>query len=393
MKLIRHSITPDGDAVAAPFALPPLDAASARASRRLFDARLPVFLRDTLGVRDFRRGFAAHAPDYADPAFAELRIDTPAGPVSAHLLLDLERYPALAVCAWSEAQAADRRTSPELTLRNAVANVLCTPLLRCLDTLGLKDVQIVAVRRGAWPAPRPDSVTVALSLTLRDRRHDALVRLPGRCIEWLDGCLASTARLARFDASLRVPGSLVLGTKPLSVDTLQSLRGGDILMRALAPSLDAAWLHAASAAPDDGSPAVARAVALATWGSAGLAHCQAAVALQPRTITLLKEPVMTESTVLGTAEAGLDAPEAERAVEVGELELPVQFVADTVALTIDEVSSLAPGYVIELPTAIADLTLKLVAHGQVIGYGELVGIGEHVGIRILRMAHEHGSVQ
>ncbi|VWC93424.1 type III secretion-associated protein [Burkholderia lata] len=386
MKLIRHSITP-GDAPCAPLVLPPLDAASAHASRRLFDARLPVFLRDTLGVRDFRCGFAAGMPDHADPAVAELRIDTPAGPVSAHLLLDLERYPALSVCAWSEAQAADRRTSPELTLRNAVANVLCGPLLGCLDTLGLSGAQVVAVRRGAWPAPRPHSVTVALSLTLRDQRHDALVQLPGRCIEWLDTCLARTARAGWLDASLRVPGSLVLGVKALSIDTLQSLRGGDILLRVCDPSLDAAWLHGARA---DTAP---HPVAFATWGSAGLAHSRAAVAVQTRTITLLKEPVMTENTVLDTPEAGLDAPDAERAVEVGELELPVQFVADTVALTIDEVSSLAPGYVIELPTAIADLTLKLVAHGQVIGYGELVGIGEHVGIRILRMAHEHGSVR
>lgn len=100
---------------------------------------------------------------------------------------------------------------------------------------------------------------------------------------------------------------------------------------------------------------------------------------------------MTESTEPDMPEPGHDTD--EHAVEVGELELPVQFVADTVALTIDELSSLAPGYVIELPTAITELTLKLIAHGQVIGHGELVGIGEHVGIRILRMAHEHGSVQ
>ncbi|MBN3837605.1 type III secretion system cytoplasmic ring protein SctQ [Burkholderia sp. Ac-20344] len=388
MKLIRHSITPGG-APFAPLVPPPLDAASAHASRRLFDARLPVFLRDTLGVRDFHCGFASAAPDYADPAVAELRIDTPSGPVSAYVLLDLERYPALSVCAWSEAQAADRRTSPELTLRNAVANVLCGPLLGCLDTLGLTGAQVVAVRRGASHAPRPRSVTVALSLTLRDQRHDALVQLPGRCIEWLDGCLARTARAGWLDASLRVPGSLVLGVKALSVDTLQSLRGGDILLRVFDPSLDAAWLHGAGARADT-APHPA---AFATWGSAGLAHGRAAVAVQTRTITLLKEPVMTETTVLDTPEAALDAPDAERTVEVGELELPVQFVADTVALTIDEVSSLAPGYVIELPTAIADLTLKLVAHGQVIGHGELVGVGEHVGIRILRMAHEHGSVQ
>ncbi|MCA8023431.1 type III secretion system cytoplasmic ring protein SctQ [Burkholderia metallica] len=385
MKLIRHSITPGGTSFV-PLALPPLEAASAHASRRLFDARLPVFLHETLGLRDFHCDFATATPTYSDPAIAELRMDARAGPVSAHLLLDLEHYPALSICAWPESQAAARCTNPELTLRNAVANVLCGPLLNCLDTVGLTGAQVVAVRRGAWPAPHPHSVSVALSFTLRARRYDLLMQLPDRCIEWLDACLARTARDNQLDASLYMPGYLVLGEKALSVDALQSLRSGDILLRAINPLLDAAWLQSANTRTD----AVSHPVAVATWGTAGLVQVRAMIAVQTQTITLLREPVMTETTILDVPEPGLDA---ERAVEVGELELPVQFIADTVALTIDEVSSLAPGYVIELPTKIADLTLKLVVHGQVIGYGELVGIGEHVGIRIRHMAHEHDSVQ
>ncbi|NTX20468.1 type III secretion system cytoplasmic ring protein SctQ [Burkholderia cepacia] len=384
MKLIRHSII---EGSGTPLAVTRLDPAHAQASRRLFDARLPIFLRNTLDIDDFRGEFATGLPDHADPASAELRFDTPAGLASAHLLIDLEHYPALSICAWSVEQAADGRTGADLTLRNAVANVLCGPLLECLATLGLTRVQVVAVRRGAWPGANPGDVSVALSLARHGRRHDVVARLPGRCVEWLDACLSRTARPARFDAALRLPGSLVLGTKLLSVDALQSLRGGDILLRALDASLDAAWLQTMHDAPDDAH----HHVALASWGTAGLVHCRVAVALHDRTITLLKEPVMTESTEPGVLEPGHDT--GEHAVEVGELELPVQFVADTVALTIDELSSLAPGYVIELPTAITALTLKLVAHGQVIGHGELVGIGEHVGIRILRMAHEHGSVQ
>ncbi|KWN14692.1 hypothetical protein WT83_16490 [Burkholderia territorii] len=364
----------------------PLDTADAHASRRLFDARLPIFLRNTLGVSDFRCGFASDTANYADAAIAELRIDTDTGPVSVFMLFDLEYYPALSVCVPPEPQTGGRCISPaELTLRNTVANLLCGPFLERLETLGLKGVQIVTVRRGPLPAPHQAGVTVSLSLTLHGQWHEALVWLPTRCIEWLDTCLSRTARPVCFDAALRIPGSLVLGTKLLSIKALSGLRSGDILLRSLEPSLDAAWLHA--------SEAPSHPVALATWGSAGLASCQAAVTLYPRKIILLKEPLMSESTVLGTQATGLDVQAEERTVEVGALELPVQFVVDTIALTIDEVSSLAPGYAIELPTAIAELTLKLIVHGQVIGYGELVSIGEHVGIRILRMAHEHGSVQ
>ncbi|WP_323123315.1 type III secretion system cytoplasmic ring protein SctQ [Burkholderia alba] len=389
MKLIRHSIIPDGGVLAVPLTLPAFDAVSAHVSRRLFDARLRVCLLNMLGVSGLRCSFVTGTPEHSDPAIAELRIDTPIGPATAYLSLDLEHYPALSVCVSPQAQSADPRTSPELTLRNAVANVLCAPLLQCLDSLALTGAQIAAVRRGGLPASPPGNVTVALSIELRGKQHDVCVRLPGHCIEWLDEYLFRTARAARFDASLRLPGSLVLGTRPLSINTLQSLRSGDILMRALDPSFDVTWLRSADGRRD----ATSRPVAFATWGSAGLARCRVAVAMQPRMITLLKEPVMTESILPGVQEADPGTPDDKRAVEVGELELPVQFIVDTVALTIDEVSSLSPGYVIELPTAIADLTLKLVAHGQTIGYGELVGIGEHVGIRILRMAHEHDSIQ
>jgi type III secretion protein Q len=102
---------------------------------------------------------------------------------------------------------------------------------------------------------------------------------------------------------------------------------------------------------------------------------------------------MTESTSSPAPDIAPAVEPAGHGVVVDELELPVQLVADTVALTVSELSSLGPGYVIELPTPVTDLTVKLVVHGQVIGQGELVTIGDHVGIRILHMAHEHVSVQ
>lgn len=339
-------------------------------------------------MSDLRCGFVTDTSGYFNPAIAELRISTSSASVSGYLLFDLDSHPALSACAWSDAEVAGQRTSPELTLRNAVANVLCGPLLRCLDTVGLKDVQVTSIKRGASPPPPPNSTTFWLSLTMHEQQYDAIVQLPCRGMEWLDACLSRTARLRYLDASLRVPGSIVLGTKRLSVDTLQNLRSGDILLRSLDTRLDVTWLHYS----DSGSDTACQPIAFATWGDISLTHYCAAVAIQAKTITLLKEPVMTEPPVSSIMEAGVDAPSAERAVEVGELEIPVQFVAETVALTINEMSSLAPGYVIELPTAIADLTLSLVAHGQVIGHGEIVAVGEHVGIRILRMAHDHDSV-
>ena len=85
--------------------------------------------------------------------------------------------------------------------------------------------------------------------------------------------------------------------------------------------------------------------------------------------------------------------QAESPIDIGELDLPVQFEVDTVALPLSQLYALRPGYVLELSTPVAEAQLKLVTHGQTIGYGELVTVGEHLGIRILRMAHTDGPVQ
>ncbi len=93
------------------------------------------------------------------------------------------------------------------------------------------------------------------------------------------------------------------------------------------------------------------------------------------------------------ASAEIDIASTSEPTLVGELELPVQFEIDTVSLPIEQLSVLEPGYVIELPVAVADAQLRLVVHAQTVGYGELVAVGEHLGVRIIRMAHRHGTVQ
>jgi type III secretion protein Q len=102
---------------------------------------------------------------------------------------------------------------------------------------------------------------------------------------------------------------------------------------------------------------------------------------------------MSEELDPASADAGLAIDDPADPIRIGELELPVQFEIDTVALPLAQLSTLGPGYVLELPVPVADAQLRLVAHGQTIGYGELVTVGEHLGIRIIRMAHRHGPIQ
>lgn len=89
----------------------------------------------------------------------------------------------------------------------------------------------------------------------------------------------------------------------------------------------------------------------------------------------------------------LTSDRSDDAIDLGELDLPVQFEVDTIALPLSQLCALRPGYVLELQTPVAEAQLKLVAHGQTIGFGELVTVGEHLGVRILRMAHGDGPIQ
>lgn len=245
-----------------------------------------------------------------------------------------------------------------------------------------------------------------------------------------DAAAALRARLGQ----LRVPGRLVLGARRLSIETLRALAPGDVLLRtftaSLAPLLAAAARAARNAATADGSHAepgqhapnsahaaqasftdpngpashdshagpgaphpAGTALAIAAWGTPGLIRLHAPAQFDGHTLVITKEPTMSDDLDPVRADDALADDQAQNPIEIGELDLPVQFEVDTVALPLSQLCALRPGYVLELPTPVADAQLKLVTHGQTIGYGELVTVGEHLGIRILRMAHGDGPVQ
>ena len=81
-----------------------------------------------------------------------------------------------------------------------------------------------------------------------------------------------------------------------------------------------------------------------------------------------------------------DAP-----LDIGLLDLAVQFEIDSVALPLAQLAALRPGYVIELAAPVLDTPVRLVTHGQTVGYGEIVCVGEHLGVRITRMAYAGDS--
>ncbi|MFM0076337.1 type III secretion system cytoplasmic ring protein SctQ [Paraburkholderia sediminicola] len=410
-----------------PLRLPAIGRAAARVTRTVCDTRVTGHLHATLGVTEWHASLAdAHSFDaaYADPGVIELTIASADGisTVAVRVALDLHAYPALSITAWPDGDALTAKPPADVALRHAVAGVVLEPLFERLIHAGFKGPRVVAVRRGrlneAMTTRKPtgeanaDLPVVALSFVLDERRYQAALSADPACYDLLDRLLraeaapasvsshgaaaaASTASSASSDRTpetafdLTVPGSLILGVKRLPVDTLHALEPGDVLLRAAFPSLDATLLDASSVP----SSPHARPRAIAAWGTPGLTRVCATVELDGQSLVIVKEPNMSEELDPASADAGLAIDDPADPIRIGELELPVQFEIDTVALPLAQLSALGPGYVLELPVPVADAQLRLVAHGQTIGYGELVTVGEHLGIRIIRMAHRHGPIQ
>ncbi|PQV53156.1 type III secretion protein Q [Paraburkholderia sp. BL21I4N1] len=418
------------DAPIAPLNMPAITRAAARITRTVCDTRLAEHLHTTLGITEWQAsltGTRSFDASYVDAGVVDLMLASPDGgaAVSLHLALDLHAYPALSIAAWPDSDALSAKPPADAALRQAVAGVVLEPLLARLNNAGFKDARVADVRRGRLDNTRPlrehmagthvAAPVIALSFVLAGRHYQAALRAPTVCYDLLDRLLhtsaaaqvsstAVTANTANTDpraasasndqppyaaVQVDVPGSLILGIKRLPVDTLHALEPGDVLLRATFPSLDAAL----PGTSHDPSAPRARLRAVAAWGTPGLTRVCAAVEIDGQTLVIVKEPNMSEELDPASADAGLAIDDPADPIRIGELELPVQFEIDTVALPLAQLSALGPGYVLELPVPAADAQLRLVAHGQTIGYGELVTVGEHLGIRIIRMAHRHGPIQ
>ncbi|OAJ61462.1 hypothetical protein A6V36_24105 [Paraburkholderia ginsengiterrae] len=395
---------------AAPSGRLPLRAISpvaARTSRLVCDARTAWALQRVPGIDAWQaalrdgstdgstEGYAPSGEAYRQPGMLELV--HPAG--SIYVTFDLAEHPSLEIAAWPAESSVPASSDAQRALRAAVAGLLLEPLLQRLAALGLTGLRLARLLRGSGqPITRGDAAPFALSFTLEGRRYAADVTLGATVLsaledrpaaqsgEFVRAALlhAASAVAVATDARLPdclIPGRAILGARRLPVQTLRALMPGDVLLRSLASS---------SLPLADGA---AQSTAVAAWGTPGLIRLHAPVAIEGQMLTITKEPTMTDELDPVRLDDSLAPDQPENPIDIGELDLPVQFEVDTVALPLSQLYALRPGYVLELPTPVADAQLKLVTHGQTIGYGELVTVGEHLGVRILRMAHGDGPVQ
>ncbi|MEM5340296.1 type III secretion system cytoplasmic ring protein SctQ [Paraburkholderia azotifigens] len=369
------------------------------------------FLCDARHHDALRRLGAIDALEIAPAATAGNAFDEPGRIVLAHLEgtldidLDLARYPALQIVAASAGDGARH------ALRNTLANALLAPLVQRFQAAGLGRWRVTAVERAAADA-HGERFDVALL-------HDGVVHrfsmgASGATLDVLHTRLAALPSLHATgifaaSSSLRVPGSIALGTRRVPLAALQALRPGDVLLRTFAPGV-------AQALQSD-----AAFTARAAWGAtaAGTRRIHARVVIDGTQVTVEEKPMMNEDplqaeapdTLPGDGEAlhdieaathdaqsceapandGIDAEPFDAPLDIGLLDLPVQFEIDSVALPLAQLAALRPGYVIELAAPVLDTPVRLVTHGQTVGYGEVVCVGEHLGVRITRMAYAGDS--
>ncbi|SOE96846.1 type III secretion protein Q [Burkholderia sp. D7] len=385
-------------------ALPAVDQATLQLAQAVCDNRLvrraQDFGIDLSGVTVTPASEACGRDAY-DPALLELSFSEPGGATErarALVGIDLADHPALLIAIGPGDPVADApasRTREALT--NAVAGLLLDRVVTRLRDFGLADARLVSLKRGriadACSGPVVNIVfSVPDEKQAAPRRVQHAVWLPPAALRCIDSILALAPPVAAF-LELPVPGRVIVGIKPLAVAALQQLQAGDVLLRALFPSFDARFLapHEAREEHVTQSPRPPAPRAIAVWGTPGLARLSVAVELTGRSLVIVKEPHMSENLDSAYADAGLATDQADDPIRIGELELPVQFEIDTVAMPLAQLSSLGPGYVVELPVPFAGARLRLVAHGRTIGYGELVTVGDHLGVRIIQMAHNQGS--
>ncbi|HEX7645220.1 MAG TPA: type III secretion system cytoplasmic ring protein SctQ [Burkholderiaceae bacterium] len=345
--------------------LPVYSASAARLSRIFFDARAGS-LAAQHGIRLSTVPAASHVGEFFKPACLHLRCAY--GSIAT--IIDLQAHPAL--------ESAVMVTNREF--RILLAAELLQRSLNKLETMGLPafSVSFFAKLDDAGEA-FDEALGGGLALRLHGEGRDEVIVIAdadAAVVAAIEESLRRTrVELPEFIAKLQMPGRARIAQRLCAPSLLRSLRPGDVLL---------GWLP--SHTPfDQGS---LQNVGM-HWGSPRGLQYVAKARIERATVTIESEPTLyIESESMNTQ---FVADENAPATDIAELELPVNLEIATMVLPVEQISSLQPGHVMELPIAIADAQIRLVSYGQTLGYGQLVTVGENFGFQISRMAKQHDA--
>lgn len=313
---------------------------AARVSRVAFDARFQRWLQEVFQQPDV---VVARRLPPERPALIEVEC----GEGHFQLALDAFEWPALdmALALEDDACACDVATALLMPQAEPLAGVLTAMRVRR--------------RRRLSGSRRADSCAVIAT----SRWRGALLRLDEGLRQYLGNLIAGVApRTLRSLGQLRIAGRLRLLVRELPVPALSALRTGDVVLL--------------------GDPAPGQAL---VFGKGATLQFNITVDLHSGSATV------TEGGAMRSEDAGPDDW-----AQLDELQVPVSFEVDTARITLAELASMRPGYVVELDRPLASATVRLVCHGQTVGHGQLVAVGDQMGIRIVSMglaARRPGSAE
>lgn len=162
--------------------------------------------------------------------------------------------------------------------------------------------------------------------------------------------------------AVRATGRVRVGRRRLRIDSLASLRSGDVLL--LGAGGSPARLHL-------GSPR-ARALCAPCIVDGHVATLQGDFQMQEQDIA--------EHSAFDQSETALD-----------DLEIDVHFELETVTIPVGDIRAMKPGYIIDLASQASEARVRLVTGGVVIGEAELVTVADHLGARIVHLVEAHDA--
>jgi type III secretion protein Q len=325
--------------------LPVIHGDGARLSRLCFDERFGGMLEAAgapLGVGPLSEA--------ADGPLFRVQFASDAGVLE--FVVHAPDHPAVQMTA---APALDER------MRRLAAHALLEPWLGHLDSWGITGAQALTVEpleprpalgRAGWCVVR-DAAGRQTQLTITqwpDAAHHAVRQR-----------LHAIAVRRRRHRHLALRGAVTLGVRDVALSTLRSLERGDVLI--------APWL-----ASPGGQAVTVR------WGHGRGRRLEAIGRLNDTHLTIEGKPAMSDPHDLQE-----ESPTDDPIDTLGELDIPVHFEIETVAVPLADLEAIEPGYVIELTTPVDAAVIRLTAYGQTIGHAQLVAVGDRLGARITRM--------
>ncbi len=324
------------------------------------DARLSTILRDKR-FDDFLQALGAKIDinlQTTSPkeSLSRLHIGCDAGLIE--LVICTKSSPALQL---AHSDSLDER------LRKVAAEALCAPIFEKLKKWGLSGVHIISLSTD-------DSIESSKAIQSWYAAHTkngqvlpfAIQRISDELYDALLQKMQHVACEKKMRCALALRGNLILGTKIFRLEILRKLSIGDVLLT----DLDADVQKDLSASVFWGAPD----------GKKITFSCQ----VKGNCLTVIGEPSMNNGT---DEETTLEPNFFANALN--DLEIPVRFELETVAIPVSDLESIKSGYVIELTTPVDRAAIRLVAAGQIIGHAELVAVGDRLGARITRMVALH----